>query len=112
MSSQQNDAGPSLDSLPPPLQEIDNAHAPDFLKPEATKQVAKAIHRGSKPSTKKQAQHEEIQKEWDIADMAPQLKQQRDDPSKAQRNIISAAAKRSGSTYYKQSVLPILLCST
>lgn len=79
-------------ALPLPLPQLGAAQAPGFLKPEATKQVARPIHRSHLPKKSAVvAELEPIRKEWDIADMAPQLKKTaQDGPS----SIISAAAKR------------------
>lgn len=87
-------AGPSAFALPPPLAVITGTKAPDFLRPEATKQLAKPFHRSRAPLTKTaEPKPVEQPKEWDIASMAPKLKGEGDKrgPPGA---VITAAAKR------------------
>ena len=88
-------AGPSKLSLPPPLAVIIGTKAPEFLRPEATKQLAKPFHRSRAPLTK--TVEAKAVAAWDIASMAPKLKGEGDKcgPSGA---VISAAAKRWGLT--------------
>ena len=87
-------AGPSQATLPPPLAVISGTLQPDFLRPEATKQLAKPFHRSRAPLTKT-VEHKAVEtsKEWDIASMAPKLKGEGDKcgPPGA---VITAAAKR------------------
>lgn len=87
-------AGPAPLSLPPPLEVITGTVAPSFLRPEATKQLAKPFHRSRAPLTKT-VEHKAIEepKAWDIASMAPKLKgegEKRGPPGA----VITAAAKR------------------
>lgn len=89
-------AGPSKLSLPPPLAVITGTKAPEFLRPEATKQLAKPFHRSRAPLTKTvEAKAVAEPKAWDIASMAPKLKGEGDKrgPPGA---VITAAAKRWG----------------
>jgi len=46
------DAGPVLLNLPPPLEVIGSTPQPGFLRPEATRQLAKPFHRSRAPLTK------------------------------------------------------------
>lgn len=79
--------------LPPPLEVIGGTAAAAFLRPEATRQLAKPFHRSRAPLTKRvEPKPVEEPKAWDIASMAPKLKGEgKRGPPGA---VITAAAKK------------------